>query len=131
MTDEQWQVVAPLLPVLAVVARRHLDHAGQPGAGDRREGAGGQGPLLQGDPRLAAGPAHPGHDPERRDQQAGRRRRARAGGRPPVFDPVAYRCRNTVERCFNRPRQFRALATRYDKTALSFQAMIDLATLAL
>ncbi|OLR89440.1 IS5 family transposase [Actinokineospora bangkokensis] len=69
--------------------------------------------------------------PERRDQQAGRQRRGRAGGRPPVFDPVAYRRRNVVERCFNRLKQFRAIATRYDKTALSFQAMIDLATLTL
>ena len=67
--------------------------------------------------------------PERRDQQANRARRGRAGGRPPAFDPVAYKRRNVVERCFNRLKQYRAIATRYDKTAQSFQAMIDLATL--
>jgi transposase len=33
------------------------------------------------------------------------------------------------ERCFNRLKQYRAIATRYDKTALSYQAMIGLATL--
>ncbi len=69
--------------------------------------------------------------PERADQQAHRRRRGRTGGRPPAFDAVAYRRRNVVERCFNRLKQFRAIATRYDKTALSYQAMIDLATLTL
>lgn len=69
--------------------------------------------------------------PERRDQRANRARRGQAGGRPPAFDPVIYKRRNVVERCFNRLKQFRAIATRYDKTALSYQAMIDLATLTL
>jgi transposase len=53
--------------------------------------------------------------PERRDQQANRVRRGSAGGRPPVFDRVAYKRRNVVERCFNRFKQYRAIATRYDK----------------
>src|ERR687889_500537 len=67
--------------------------------------------------------------PEGRDQQANRVRRGSAGGRPPAFDKTAYKRRNIVERCFNRFKQYRAIATRYDKTALSYQAMIDLATL--
>ena len=67
--------------------------------------------------------------PERADQQANRARRGSAGGRPPAFDPVIYKRRNVVERCFNRFKQYRAIATRYDKTALSYRAMIDLATL--
>ena len=67
--------------------------------------------------------------PERADQQANRQRRGSAGGRPPVFDPITYRRRNVVERCFNRFKQYRAIATRYDKTALSYQGMLDLATL--
>ncbi|GAA2697048.1 Transposase [Actinosynnema pretiosum] len=69
--------------------------------------------------------------PERRDQQANRRRRGHAGGRPPVFEHTAYRRRNVVERCFNRLKQFRAIATRYDKTALSYRGMLGLATLTL
>ena len=69
--------------------------------------------------------------PERRDQQANRARRGSAGGRPPAFDKLVYRRRNIVERCFNQLKQYRAIATRYDKTALSYQAMIDLATLRL
>jgi transposase len=67
--------------------------------------------------------------PERRDQQANRLRRGRAGGRPPAFDRTAYKRRNIVERCFNRLKQFRAIATRFDKTAISYRGMIDLATL--
>ena len=67
--------------------------------------------------------------PERRDQQAHRLRRGSRGGRPPVFDRHIYRRRNVVERCFGRLKQYRAIATRYDKTAQSYQAMIDLATL--
>ena len=67
--------------------------------------------------------------PERRDQQANRQRGGSAGGRPPAFDKIAYKRRNIVERCFNRFKQYRAIATRYDKTATSYQGMIDLATL--
>ncbi|QUF05347.1 IS5 family transposase [Actinosynnema pretiosum subsp. pretiosum] len=69
--------------------------------------------------------------PERRDRQANRTRRGSAGGRPPAFDHTAYRRRDIVERRINRLEQFRAIATRYDKTALSYQAMLDVATLTL
>ncbi|MGH3762439.1 hypothetical protein [Actinophytocola sp.] len=34
-----------------------------------------------------------------------------------------------VERRFQRLKQYRAIATRHDKTATSYQGMIDLATL--
>jgi transposase len=67
--------------------------------------------------------------PERADQHANRRRRGPTSGRPPVSDVVPYRRRNMVERCFQRLKQHSAIATRYDKTATSYQAMIDLATL--
>jgi len=67
--------------------------------------------------------------PERRDQQANRFRPGSAGGRPPAFDKTVYKRRNIVERCFNRFKQYRAIATRYDKTATSYQGMLDLATL--
>jgi transposase len=69
--------------------------------------------------------------PQRADQKSGRARRGSRGGRPPAFDPASYRRRNIVERCFAQLKQYRAIATRYDKTALSYQAMIDLATLKL
>ena len=53
--------------------------------------------------------------PVKEDQKKHRRARGRAGGRPPAFDPARYKERNTVERCFSKLKQFRAVATRYDK----------------
>jgi transposase len=38
------------------------------------------------------------------------------------FDPAAYRRRHLVENLFARCKQFRALATRYDKRGASFRA---------
>ncbi|AJT69822.2 hypothetical protein T261_8227 [Streptomyces lydicus] len=67
--------------------------------------------------------------PERRDQAANRRRRGRLGGRPPAFDKEIYRDRNVVERCFARLKQFRAIATRFDKLADRYRAGVVLASL--
>ncbi|MFF8775240.1 IS5 family transposase [Kitasatospora sp. NPDC015120] len=69
--------------------------------------------------------------PERRDQIANRKRRGAHGGRPPAFDKTAYRDRNVVERCFNRLKQFRAIASRFDKLATRYRAGILLASLIL
>ncbi|MFF5056565.1 transposase [Micromonospora sp. NPDC000663] len=67
--------------------------------------------------------------PERADQRANRYRRGSRGGRPPVFDKQLYKRRNVVERCFNRLTQCRSVATRYDKTATSYQATVAIAAL--
>ncbi|MGW2206900.1 IS5 family transposase [Streptomyces sp. NPDC001774] len=67
--------------------------------------------------------------PERADQVRNRARRGSRGGRPPAFDREAYKHRNVVERCFNRLKQWRGIATRYDKTAQSFEAAVALASL--
>ena len=56
------------------------------------------------------------------DQAAHRKRRGRAGGRPPAFDVDAYKGRNVVERSFNAIKQWRGLATRYDKLAITYRA---------
>lgn len=48
-------------------------------------------------------------------------------GRPLKFDKKAYRRRNAVERCIGWLKENRRIATRYDKLAVSFLAMIDLA----
>ena len=69
--------------------------------------------------------------PERADQKANRSRRGRAGGRPPTFDRDLYKARNVVERCFNRLKQFRAIATRFDKLAARYRAGLHLASLIL
>jgi transposase len=64
--------------------------------------------------------------PERRDQIARRAARGPAGGRPPDFDRQAYKQRNVVERCFNRLKQWRDLATRYAKRAAIYRASLVL-----
>lgn len=56
------------------------------------------------------------------DQRAHRLRRGSRGGRPPAFDRETYKQRNTVERCINRLKQWRGLATRYEKTATIYLA---------
>ncbi|MFD6360755.1 IS5 family transposase [Streptomyces roseolus] len=67
--------------------------------------------------------------PERADQVRNRARRGSRGGRPPAFDRETYKHRNVVERCFNRLKQWRGIATRYDKTAESYEAAVTLASL--
>ncbi len=46
---------------------------------------------------------------------------------PAPLDRELYRRRSRVERLVNRLKQFRAVATRYDKTAESFLAFVHLA----
>jgi transposase len=62
--------------------------------------------------------------PERKDTREARLRRGSRGGRPTAFDAEAYKGRNVVERCANRLKDFRAVATRYEKRARSYRAII-------
>ena len=64
--------------------------------------------------------------PERRDQQ---QRRATRSGRSPAFDAATYRRRNVVERCVNKLKQWRGIATRYEKRACNYRAMVIIAAL--
>jgi transposase len=64
--------------------------------------------------------------PERRDQRA---RRAMRRGRPLRFDWDIYARRNVVERCINRLKQWRGLATRYEKRTLNYRAMVVIASI--
>jgi len=59
--------------------------------------------------------------PEPCDQIRTRKRRGSTGGRPPTFDAKAYRGRNVVQRSFNTVKQWRALATRYDKLTIVYR----------
>jgi transposase len=69
--------------------------------------------------------------PVREDQKKHRRNRGRAGGRPPVSGPGWYKKRNTAGRCFSKLRQFRAVATRYDKRERICQGTIDVASISI
>lgn len=64
--------------------------------------------------------------PEKADQQANRKKKGSAGGRPVSFDPGRYKQRNTVERCFQKIKTWRGLATRYDKSPHSYEAGLRL-----
>jgi transposase len=63
------------------------------------------------------------------DQKRHRRGRGRAGGRPPAFDAARCKQRNTVERWFAKLKQFRAVATRYDKRDFRYQGTVDVASI--
>ena len=64
---------------------------------------------------------------ERRDQKDRRKAKGSQGGRPPKFHKERYVERNTVERGFGRLKQWRGIATRYDKYALTFLGGVLLA----
>lgn len=64
---------------------------------------------------------------EKDDQKANRVRKGSRGGRPPTFRPDRYKQRNSIERLINRRKQFRAVATRYDKLACRYRATIQIA----
>ena len=44
-----------------------------------------------------------------------------------AYDFEAYKVRNTVERCFNKLKHFRRIATRFDRRAAHFLGFIHLA----
>src|SRR3984885_6592532 len=48
---------------------------------------------------------------------------------PICFSPYLYRARNLIERFFNKIKQCRRVATRYDKLAANYLAFIKLASI--
>ncbi len=46
---------------------------------------------------------------------------------PIPHDPLVYRLRNRIERCFNRLKHFRRFATRFDRLASHYLAFIHIA----
>jgi len=69
--------------------------------------------------------------PERRDERQNRKKKGQKGGRPCRFDKQVYATRNVVERCINRLKQFRSVATRYDKRSDCYATMVTLAAILL
>ena len=48
-----------------------------------------------------------------------------------TYSKTKYKKRNLIERCFNKLKQFRHIATRYDRSALNYLAMAKIACLRL
>ena len=69
--------------------------------------------------------------PEPSDQIGHRKNRGSRGGRPVRYDAAEYRNRNVVERCFNQLKNWRGIATRYDKYALVYRGGVVLAAITL
>ncbi|MGP5292760.1 IS5 family transposase, partial [Brachybacterium tyrofermentans] len=64
--------------------------------------------------------------PQKSDEIASRKKKGTRGGRPPALDQVAYAGRNVVERQFGLAKQWRGIATRYDKHAIAYRAGVVL-----
>jgi transposase len=76
--------------------------------------------------------------PEREDAKKHRLAKGSKGGRPPAYDQEAYKGRNVVERCIKSAlrsgyqlKDFRAVATRYDKRGRNYLAGVLLASIIL
>jgi transposase len=114
LSDDEWATIRPMLPNKA---------RGVPRVDDRRVLNGIFWVLRSGAPwrALARRTDRPwANIPQRRNRNDAL-----------CFSPYLYRARNLVERFFNKIKQCRRVATRYDKLAANYLAFIQLASIRL